>query len=154
MATQQTQSDSKRLHTLPPPNRGAYQLAEACAYLGGISRSTMHRLIDRGLIRRHPAIRHILISKAELDRFLAGNGKDVATQSGSSRKTNLFPRVSRRTLKLTRLLSQMTRHLSLSLRTPYGSERCDSHWKAAVRTPLSGKSWQWPATAILSGGAN
>jgi excisionase family DNA binding protein len=51
-------------------SRGAFKLKEACEYLGGISSVTLRRLIARGLIRRHPALRHILISKAELDRFL------------------------------------------------------------------------------------
>jgi hypothetical protein len=52
-------------------DRGAFKLKEACEYLGGISPISLRRLIARGLIRRHPALRHIIISKAELDRFLA-----------------------------------------------------------------------------------
>jgi excisionase family DNA binding protein len=56
-------------------NRGAFKLKEACQYLGGISPATLRRLIIRGLIRRHPALRHIVISKAELDRFLAQSGR-------------------------------------------------------------------------------
>jgi DNA transposition AAA+ family ATPase len=55
----------------PSPNRGAFKLKEACLYAGGLAPITMRRLIDRGLIRRHPSIRHIVIAKTELDRFLA-----------------------------------------------------------------------------------
>jgi hypothetical protein len=42
-------------------DRGAFKLKEACEYLGGISPISLRRLIARGLIRRHPALRHILI---------------------------------------------------------------------------------------------
>ena len=58
--------------------RGAYKLKEACEYLGGISPISVRRLIARGLIRRHPALRHIVIAKEELDRFL------TLTNRGSS----------------------------------------------------------------------
>jgi len=58
-------------------DRGAYKLRDACEYLGGLSPVTVRRFIDRGLIRRHPAVRHILIAKTELDRFLATHQKDV-----------------------------------------------------------------------------
>jgi hypothetical protein len=51
-------------------DRGAYKLKEACEYLGGISQVSLGKLIARGLIRRHPALRHIVIARAELDRFL------------------------------------------------------------------------------------
>ena len=49
----------------------ALKLKQACQYLGGLSPVTVRRLIDRGLIKRNPALRHIVISKAELDRFLS-----------------------------------------------------------------------------------
>ncbi len=49
----------------------ALKLKSACQYLGGISQITLRRLIARGLIKPNRALRHILISKAELDRFLA-----------------------------------------------------------------------------------
>jgi len=52
-------------------NPAAFKLKQACQYLGGISPVTVRRLIDRGLIKRNPALRHIVISKAELDRFLS-----------------------------------------------------------------------------------
>jgi helix-turn-helix protein len=50
---------------------GAFKLKPAAQYLGGISEVSLRRLIDRGLIRPNRALRHILISRAELDRFLA-----------------------------------------------------------------------------------
>lgn len=49
----------------------ALKLKEACAYLGGISPVTVRRLIDRGKLRRHPSLRHIVITKASLDKFLS-----------------------------------------------------------------------------------
>ena len=49
----------------------ALKLKQACQYLGGISPVTVRRLIDRGLLKRSLALRHIVISKAELDRFLS-----------------------------------------------------------------------------------
>ena len=54
-------------------DRGAFKLMEACEYLGGLSPISVRRLIARGLIKRHPALRHIIIAKVELDRFLAGS---------------------------------------------------------------------------------
>ncbi len=52
-------------------NRRALKLKDACQYLGGISASTVRRLIDRKLIKPNRALRIILIPTAELDRFLA-----------------------------------------------------------------------------------
>lgn len=69
-----TQQRSEKIRPIPPPNRGAYKLPEACEYLGGLSPITVRRLIARGLIRRVPAIRHLLFAKAELDRFLISSG--------------------------------------------------------------------------------
>jgi len=54
-------------------DRGAFKIREAAIYLGGVSQITVRRLIARGLIKRHPALRHIVIAKAELDRFLASS---------------------------------------------------------------------------------
>jgi excisionase family DNA binding protein len=56
---------------LPGITPGALKIKEAAAYLGGISQITVRRLIERGLIKPNRALRHILISKAELDRFLS-----------------------------------------------------------------------------------
>jgi len=52
-------------------NRGALKIREAAEYLGGISSTTVRRLIRRGLIRPNLVLRHILIPVEELDRFLA-----------------------------------------------------------------------------------
>ena len=49
---------------------GALKLKEACQYLGGLSVPTMHRLIERGLLRPNRSLRHLLFPKSELDRFL------------------------------------------------------------------------------------
>jgi hypothetical protein len=49
---------------------GALKLKDAAKYLGGLSVPTMHRLIDRGLIRPNRALRHLLFPVSELDRFL------------------------------------------------------------------------------------
>ena len=49
----------------------ALKLKEAARYLGGVSVTTVRRLIKRGLIRPNRALRHILIPVPELDRFLA-----------------------------------------------------------------------------------
>jgi excisionase family DNA binding protein len=55
----------------PAVEQGAYKLSAACQYLGGVSEITVRRLIDRGLIKPCRGLRHILIPKTELDRFLA-----------------------------------------------------------------------------------
>jgi ribosomal protein S20 len=52
--------------------RGAYKLKEAAEYIGGVSIPTMHRLIRRGLIHPNRALRHIIFSREELDRFVNG----------------------------------------------------------------------------------
>jgi hypothetical protein len=49
---------------------GALKLKAACEYLRGVSVPTMHRLIERGLIRPNRALRHLLFPVSELDRFL------------------------------------------------------------------------------------
>jgi hypothetical protein len=54
-----------------PAEIGAFKIKAAAKYLGGLSVLTMHRLIDRGLLHPNRALRHILFSKAELDRFLS-----------------------------------------------------------------------------------
>jgi hypothetical protein len=57
--------------TAPAEIPGAFKLKPAARYLGGLSVVTMHRLIDRGLLRPNRALRHLIFSKAELDRFLS-----------------------------------------------------------------------------------
>jgi hypothetical protein len=52
------------------PTNGALKLKPAAIYLGGLSIPTMHRLIDRGLLRPNRSLRHLLFARSELDRFL------------------------------------------------------------------------------------
>lgn len=54
----------------PQVEQGAFKIQGACQYLGGVSEITVRRLIERGLIKPCRGLRHILIPKAELDRFL------------------------------------------------------------------------------------
>jgi hypothetical protein len=51
---------------------GALKLKDAASYIGGVSTTTLRRLIKRGLIKPNRALRHILIPVAELDRFVGG----------------------------------------------------------------------------------
>ena len=53
-----------------PALTGALKLQQARQYLGGLSIPTMHRLINRGLIKPNRALRHLLFPISELDRFL------------------------------------------------------------------------------------
>jgi excisionase family DNA binding protein len=53
----------------PRPKVGALKLKDAAQYLS-VSPITLRRLIKRGLIRPSLALRHVLISVKELDRFL------------------------------------------------------------------------------------
>ena len=54
----------------PPPAQAAYKLKPAAAYLGGLSVPTMHRLMQRGLLRPNRATRHLLFLRSDLDAFL------------------------------------------------------------------------------------
>jgi Helix-turn-helix domain len=56
-------------HFIP---RGALKLKKAAECLD-LAPITVRRLIERGLIKQNGALRHIIISVAELDRFLAEN---------------------------------------------------------------------------------
>jgi Helix-turn-helix domain len=53
-------------------NQRALKVKDACRYLGGISPSSLRRLISRQLLKPNRALRHILIPVSELDRFLEG----------------------------------------------------------------------------------
>jgi excisionase family DNA binding protein len=55
---------------LSPEQRGALKLKPAAEYLS-LSPMSMRRLIKRGLIKPNRLTQHILISIAELNRFLA-----------------------------------------------------------------------------------
>ena len=60
---------ARRTNYVPLVERGAFQLPEAADYLG-VSVTQVRRWIQRGLIKRIPGIRVIVITKAECDRFL------------------------------------------------------------------------------------
>ncbi len=61
-------ADSLKPPAAVPP-RLAYSLKETAAMLGVCDKS-VRRLILRGLIRPSRALRHILIPKGEIERFL------------------------------------------------------------------------------------
>jgi len=65
---QTVNSEATRLDSV---KQGALKLKAACQYLGGISASSLRRLIQRKLLKPNRALRHILIPVTELDRFLA-----------------------------------------------------------------------------------
>lgn len=48
----------------------ALKLADACAYLGGLSKSTVRRAVKRGLLTPCQATRNWLFQIEELDEFL------------------------------------------------------------------------------------
>jgi hypothetical protein len=55
--------------------RKAYTMAETAAILG-ISYISVHRLLQRGLLRSSTALRHKMIPASEIDRFLASTLND------------------------------------------------------------------------------
>ncbi len=64
------QSQHETLRT-GEPTRRALKLKPAAEYLGGLSTSTMHRLVRRGLLKPNRSLRHLTFSVTELERFLA-----------------------------------------------------------------------------------
>ena len=54
----------------PAPLIGALKVPATCAYLGGMHKNTLYRLVQRGLIRPSRGTRHLLFSVAELNRYL------------------------------------------------------------------------------------
>jgi hypothetical protein len=60
---------NRHKNEIPLVERGAFQLPEAADYLS-VSITQVRRWIQRGLIKRIPGIRIIVITKAECDRFL------------------------------------------------------------------------------------
>lgn len=67
---QEADGVEQNIATAPTQSVGALKLKPAAQYLGGLSVPTMHRLIHRGLLRPNRALRHLLFSRQELDRFL------------------------------------------------------------------------------------
>jgi excisionase family DNA binding protein len=59
---------------------GALKVNAACKYLGGVSRITMRRLIERGHIKPCRNLRHLLIPISELDKWLS-DGQDIGAKS-------------------------------------------------------------------------
>ncbi len=57
-------------HLPPSPARMAFSLKETAGLLG-VSEKTVRRLVARRLIRPSRALRHLLIAKREIERFLA-----------------------------------------------------------------------------------
>jgi hypothetical protein len=69
-ATNKQQSTSAGAAKGASVKQGALKLKDACQYLGGISASSVRRLIKRKLLTPNRTLRHILIPTAELNRFL------------------------------------------------------------------------------------
>jgi len=67
---QQANGVEEKIATASTQSVGGLKLKPAAQYLGGLSVPTMHRLIQRGLLRPNRALRHLIFSVAELDRFL------------------------------------------------------------------------------------
>jgi excisionase family DNA binding protein len=64
--TETKQGEKPESRTLP---RLAYTMREAAEIIG-VSYMTMHRLIQRGLIKSSSALRTKIISHSEIERFL------------------------------------------------------------------------------------
>lgn len=67
---QQANGVEQNIAAAPAQTVGALKLKEARQYLGGLSIPTIHRLMKRGLLRPNRALRHLLFTREELDRFL------------------------------------------------------------------------------------
>ena len=55
---------------MPKIESQLFKLKDAAAYLG-VGPMTVRRLVLKGRLRRHPAFRHVLVTKTSLDKFLA-----------------------------------------------------------------------------------
>ena len=60
---------NRHKNEVPLTQRGAFQLPEAADYLSR-SITTVRRLSKKGLLRRLPGFRDVVITRAECDRFL------------------------------------------------------------------------------------
>ena len=60
---------NRHKNEVPLTERGAFQLPEAADYLSR-SLTTVRRLVKKGLLRRLPGFRDVVITRAECDRFL------------------------------------------------------------------------------------
>jgi hypothetical protein len=52
------------------PVRLAHNIRETAILLGGISTKSVRRLIDRGYLRPSLGLRHILIPRSDIERYL------------------------------------------------------------------------------------
>lgn len=55
--------------TTPPPEKLAYNKKEAAEAIG-VSERTIDNLIKRKLLKRNGALRHVIVPRAEVERFL------------------------------------------------------------------------------------
>ena len=69
--TQEAEATKPELIVVPYDQRGAFKLREAAAY-GSLSVISLRRAIARGQLQPNRMFRHLLISRAEMDRFLRG----------------------------------------------------------------------------------
>jgi excisionase family DNA binding protein len=70
------------MQTNSPIRIGALKIKAAANYLS-VSTVTVRRLIERGLIKRNRALRHVLIPIGELDRFI---NSEAVTEAKKLRK--------------------------------------------------------------------
>jgi hypothetical protein len=59
-----------------PPERLSFSMRETADSLG-VSYITVHRLIQRGLLRSSKALRHKIISRVEIERFLNETSQSI-----------------------------------------------------------------------------
>ena len=59
-----------KVATNPLAPVGALKVPDACSYLGGISKLSLYKLCERGMIRPSRGLRHLLFPVSELDRYL------------------------------------------------------------------------------------
>jgi len=53
------------------PSRRIFLSVEEAAQLFGLSKKSVYRLLDRGLLKSSNAVRHKMIPKASVDEFVA-----------------------------------------------------------------------------------
>ena len=96
MNTKATKQQSARADAAKPLSvkQGALKLKAACEYLGGISATSVRRLIKRRLLKPNHALRHIILPIAELDRFLAGQATTSHRETGKEQAVGLVPLVN------------------------------------------------------------
>jgi hypothetical protein len=86
-------TDKKKSAAKQTPQRStvtprALKLADACVYLGRLSKSTVRRAVKRRLLTPSQATRHWLFQIEELDRFLELGRRTFATQRAAKQGEN------------------------------------------------------------------